>query len=266
MRRPASSLVRHEETEESARGRCYGRLDVPLSAEGLRRAEELGAALAALPFAVCLHEPAEPVAPHGGARSPPPRAWSRSPTRATRARLRRARRPHVRRGPRRPRRGSTASGWRLRRGSASLAARGSRSCASACSRAVGEIRSRHAGEAVAVVAHGGVIRVVLADALGLADEAIFRLGQSHGGVSVVDWLEGRAGRARSSTPSYTRAHDAAGDRRRAHCRERDRLRRRREHERVLARAPARRARPRGQAAGGGARRRSRRSPSSCGPR
>ena len=55
--------------------------------------------------------------------------------------------------------------------------------------AAAEIRSRYDGEAVAIVAHGGVVRVVLADALGLADEAIFRLGQSHGGVSVVDWLE-----------------------------------------------------------------------------
>jgi probable phosphoglycerate mutase len=55
--------------------------------------------------------------------------------------------------------------------------------------AVGEIRMGHEGEAVAVVAHGGVLRVVLADALGLRDEAIFRLDQAFGGVSVVDWLE-----------------------------------------------------------------------------
>jgi alpha-ribazole phosphatase len=53
-----------------------------------------------------------------------------------------------------------------------------------------EIRAAHAGEAVALVAHGGVVRVILADALGLAEEAIFRLAQSHGGVSVVDWLGG----------------------------------------------------------------------------
>ena len=53
---------------------------------------------------------------------------------------------------------------------------------------VAEIRARHAGNAVAVVAHAGVLRVVLADALGLTDGALFRLDQAHGGVSVVDWL------------------------------------------------------------------------------
>ena len=37
----------------------------------------------------------------------------------------------------------------------------------------GEIRSRHESEAVTVVAHGGVIRVVLGDALGLRDGRSF---------------------------------------------------------------------------------------------
>jgi broad specificity phosphatase PhoE len=56
--------------------------------------------------------------------------------------------------------------------------------------AFAELRERHDGEAVAVVAHGGVVRVVLADALGLEDGAVFRLGQAHGGVSIVDWVGG----------------------------------------------------------------------------
>jgi hypothetical protein len=34
-----------------------------------------------------------------------------------------------------------------------------------------------------------VNRVILADALGLADEDIFRLDQPLGAVSVVDWIE-----------------------------------------------------------------------------
>ena len=55
---------------------------------------------------------------------------------------------------------------------------------------IAEIRARHDGEAVAVVAHAGVLRVVLGDALGLTDGALFRLDQAHGGVSVVDWLGG----------------------------------------------------------------------------
>ena len=54
--------------------------------------------------------------------------------------------------------------------------------------AVADIRARHGGEAVAVVAHAGVLRVVLGDALGLTDGALFRLDQAYGGVSIVDWL------------------------------------------------------------------------------
>jgi broad specificity phosphatase PhoE len=53
---------------------------------------------------------------------------------------------------------------------------------------IGGIRERHGGEAVALVAHAGVLRVVLGEALGLTDGALFRLDQAHGGVSVVDWF------------------------------------------------------------------------------
>ncbi len=38
-------LVRHAEPDESMQGRCYGRLDIPLSAAGLRRAAAVGEAL-----------------------------------------------------------------------------------------------------------------------------------------------------------------------------------------------------------------------------
>ncbi|TPV96564.1 MAG: histidine phosphatase family protein [Myxococcales bacterium FL481] len=52
------------------------------------------------------------------------------------------------------------------------------------------IRAMHVGGVVMVVAHGGVIRAVLADALGLDAAAIFRLDQSYAGVSVVDYRTG----------------------------------------------------------------------------
>lgn len=181
-------LVRHEETDESMRGRCYGHLDVPLSAAGRQRAEELGTVLSQLPLTAVHSSPlsrslgtaAAIAAPQGldvlaeerlreidfgelegltydevrAARPELYRAWMETPTRV--------------RFP-----GGEAFTDLQRRVLAAAA----------------EIRSRYDGEAVAIVAHGGVVRVVLADALGLADEAIFRLGQSHGGVSVVDWLE-----------------------------------------------------------------------------
>jgi alpha-ribazole phosphatase len=56
--------------------------------------------------------------------------------------------------------------------------------------ALGEIRARHPAETVAIVAHGGVVRAILADALAMPDEAIFRLDQPYCSVSVVDWLDG----------------------------------------------------------------------------
>jgi broad specificity phosphatase PhoE len=55
---------------------------------------------------------------------------------------------------------------------------------------VERLRARHDGETIAVVAHGGTCRIVLADALQLPDREIFRLGQQYTGVSVVRWLGG----------------------------------------------------------------------------
>lgn len=182
-------FVRHAETEQSARGRCYGRLDVRLSLRGLRQAQALADALAGLPLAAVYSSPliraldtARPLAAARGVdvsllevlaeldfgevegltydeieaeRPELFRAWMDDPARV--------------RFP----------------GGESLADLRARVLP-----ALEQIRARHAGEAVAVVAHGGVIRVVLADALGVEDGALFRLDQAEGGVSVVDWLEG----------------------------------------------------------------------------
>lgn len=46
------------------------------------------------------------------------------------------------------------------------------------------------GESVVVVTHGGVVRAALADWLRIADQAIFRLDQSYGGITIVDLLDG----------------------------------------------------------------------------
>jgi alpha-ribazole phosphatase len=52
----------------------------------------------------------------------------------------------------------------------------------------GRIRGDHDGGRVAVVTHGGVIRAVLADVLGVDDGRIFRIDQSWGGMSLVEWV------------------------------------------------------------------------------
>jgi alpha-ribazole phosphatase len=182
-------LVRHAETDESARGRCYGRLDVRLSPRGHRQAQALARGLADHPLAAVYASPlsralntARPIAAEQGleplvvdalreldfgeveglsydeiAAERPDlyRAWMEEPA-----------------GVRFP---------------------GGEALADLCARVLpvlAQLRARHEREAVAVVAHGGVIRVGLAEALGLADTALFRLDQAAGGVSVIDWLDG----------------------------------------------------------------------------
>jgi broad specificity phosphatase PhoE len=52
------------------------------------------------------------------------------------------------------------------------------------------IRTCHRGELAAIVSHGGVLRAMLADCLRMPDEAIFRIDQSYGALSIVDWIDG----------------------------------------------------------------------------
>ena len=58
----------------------------------------------------------------------------------------------------------------------------------------------HAGRTVAVVAHGGPLRVILADALGLSDRNAFRLEVSHGSVSIVELRDEALVRVVNRTP------------------------------------------------------------------
>jgi alpha-ribazole phosphatase len=50
----------------------------------------------------------------------------------------------------------------------------------------------HAGETLVVVSHGGPIRAIVANALGMADEHIFHLAQDHGAISRIDMVDGFA--------------------------------------------------------------------------
>jgi broad specificity phosphatase PhoE len=52
--------------------------------------------------------------------------------------------------------------------------------------ATAAIAAQHRGATVAIVAHGGPLRALLTDALGMDDRHLFRLDQSHGAVSVLD--------------------------------------------------------------------------------
>ncbi|MBI5642787.1 MAG: histidine phosphatase family protein [Deltaproteobacteria bacterium] len=54
--------------------------------------------------------------------------------------------------------------------------------------ALHEILERHKGGTVCVVAHGGVNRVVLSDALGLSLENFFRIEQDYGCLNLIDFF------------------------------------------------------------------------------
>ncbi len=56
-------------------------------------------------------------------------------------------------------------------------------------RALNEILGRHAGENVAVVAHGGVNRILICDILGVPLENIFRIEQDYGAVNVIEFWD-----------------------------------------------------------------------------
>jgi alpha-ribazole phosphatase len=180
-------LVRHTEPQEDARGRCYGSLDIGLSAAGREHARELSARLARLDYDAVYTSPrlraretAEPVAAARGlelasddrlrelefgelegrtydeiAESEPElyRAWMETPT--------------LVRFP------------------------GGESFTDLKARALVALdHIRHAHDAAVVVTHGGVLRAGVAAWLSIPDEAIFRLDQRYGGVSIVDWIDG----------------------------------------------------------------------------
>ena len=179
-------LLRHAEPEEDSRGRCYGRLDVGLSPRGVEQAQLLAHDLAHLRLDAVYASPrrraletAAPIATvHGLApevddrlreldfgvlegrlyteieRSEPElfRAWMETPTEVSFPG------------------GESYDDLRRR-------------AVAACD----EIRRRHAG--ALVVSHGGVVRAVVAEWLSIPAAAIFRLDQSYGGLTVVDWVE-----------------------------------------------------------------------------
>jgi alpha-ribazole phosphatase/probable phosphoglycerate mutase len=179
-------LIRHCEPEPDAAGRCYGSLDFGLSEDGRAAAHELADAVhvdavVSSPRRRAL-ETAAPLAERNGLqvevddrlreldfgelegltyeeveRTRPDvyRAWMEAPTEVTFP------------------------------GGESYAVLRARSLA-----ALDEVRARHAEGVCAIVAHGGPIRAILAGCLQMPDSAVFRLAQSYGAVSVVDWAEG----------------------------------------------------------------------------
>jgi alpha-ribazole phosphatase/probable phosphoglycerate mutase len=183
-------LIRHGEPEASARGRCYGKLDVGLSPLGREQAARVAVWLRDEPLDAVYASPRRRAvdtafAIAGGRALGEPRivaalreidfgrfegltydeaaaqfpalyrAWMETPTEVT---------------------FPDGESWSLVRARVVDAVAG--------------LRRAHAGRAFAVVAHGGPLRALLAEALRLRDADIFRLDQKYGGVSIIDWLDG----------------------------------------------------------------------------
>ncbi|MGD0884618.1 MAG: histidine phosphatase family protein [Thermodesulfovibrionales bacterium] len=55
--------------------------------------------------------------------------------------------------------------------------------------AVQDIMNKHRGEQIAIVAHGGVNRIVLCHVMGIPLENIFRLEQDHGAVNIIEFWD-----------------------------------------------------------------------------
>jgi alpha-ribazole phosphatase len=179
-------LVRHGEPSESSRGRCYGRLDVGLSENGKRQIERSCEFLKRFDFAavyasprVRARESAEIIAAGSGLfyetkaafaeidfgdfegltyeeveqRFPESYGkWMKTPTQV-----------------------EFPNGESFARMQQRVL------------RAANNLRAEHAGETVAVVAHGGVNRIILAHFLRIGDADIFRLEQNYASASVIDF-------------------------------------------------------------------------------
>jgi alpha-ribazole phosphatase/probable phosphoglycerate mutase len=52
------------------------------------------------------------------------------------------------------------------------------------------VLARHEGETVALVSHGGVNRIIIAWALRMPDDCLFRLAQPYAAVSLLEFVEG----------------------------------------------------------------------------
>jgi broad specificity phosphatase PhoE len=171
-------LVRHAEPADVARGLCYGRLDVRLSANGRVRALQLSGIacdvvytsprrrarytaevlgnpivderLRELDFGELEGRPYDEIELE---RPELYRAWMENPTSVSFP-------------------GGESFGDLRGRARAAIA----------------DIRAAHDGATIAIVTHGGVIRATLADALGLPTERAFALDVGYCRVSVIDWF------------------------------------------------------------------------------
>jgi alpha-ribazole phosphatase len=184
-------LARHGEVLHAAEGRFFGHTDIALSSIGVAQAAALGERLAAEPieavYASDLVRARESAAPLAAARGtsvvsvPPLREMAMGRWEGLTFAEIQAREPEL------------CARWLADpfampfpegEGVADLRAR--------AVPALRRVVERHAGQRIAVVAHGGTNRVLLAEALGLPLANIFRLAQDYAAWSLIEYRDARA--------------------------------------------------------------------------
>jgi alpha-ribazole phosphatase len=181
-------FVRHAEPDENVAGRIYGSLDPDLSTRGRLHADVVASALAAEPITAVYSSPLR-------------RARATAAPLAERLGLETIVIPGLEEIDFGELEGLTLAeaaerypveaGWMVAPGDAVFP--GGESVATLRTRAVAaarEIAGRQEDATVAVFSHAVVIRAILADALAMPADVMFRLDQSYGGISVVEWFDG----------------------------------------------------------------------------
>ena len=182
-------LVRHGEVVDAATRRFIGHLDVPLSPAGEAQLRALAKELASEPFKAIYSSDLSRAcrsaeilaAPHGltPGTIPALREMSMGRWEGLSAEEIQAREPEA------------FSDWMSRIGEFPFPDGESLlDLERRVSPAVLDLLDRHRGESIAVVAHGGVNRVILCRALGASFERILALGQDYAALSVLEWSEG----------------------------------------------------------------------------
>jgi alpha-ribazole phosphatase len=181
-------LVRHAEVAGDVRGRCYGRLDVPLSEDGRKQARALAERLSRADLAAVVSSPrvraldtATPIArPHGLPVSTLdelceldfgelegltydeiaamwPELYEQWMTQPTTVEI-----PD----------GERFADFRAR-----------------ASAAVAALRASYEGRTVVAVTHAGVVRIVVATALGMPDDKIFSISVDTASITHIGWSD-----------------------------------------------------------------------------
>jgi alpha-ribazole phosphatase len=180
-------LVRHPEPEAAGMGRCYGSLDLKLSEAGVAQARQIAQTLAAEPLAAIYSSPRQRCAAAAQIL-----ADGRQLSVETLDALRELDfgelegRPYDEIAALRP---EFYRQWMERPTEVQFP--GGESFALMRTRvldAMRNLRVRHAGQRVALVTHGGAIRILLADALGMEPANIFRLGQRYGAINRIRYI------------------------------------------------------------------------------